>query len=56
MKAKDFLTNLISENTVDCMLVAYTKANDYTAICYVGNVEINHLMVDKGYSENKALK
>ena len=56
MKANDFLVDLVGGKTVDCMLVAYTKANDYTAICFVGDVEINRLLVDKGYSENKALK
>ncbi len=56
MMAKDFLIDLISGKDVDCMLVAYTKTNDYTALCYVGDIEINRLLVDKGYSENKALK
>ena len=53
---KQYLEKLIGNDTVHCVASAYTRQGVATAICFVGNVSINHSMVNSGYSQNVSLK
>ncbi|MDO4184609.1 MAG: hypothetical protein Q4D11_05175 [Rhodospirillales bacterium] len=52
VKGKVFLKNFVQDEKVSCKIVAYTK-NDKTAtaVCYVGEIEINSLLVERGFSD-----
>ena len=52
---KNFLEKLIANEPVHCVAPAYTRQGVATAICSVGNISINHTMVDSGYSQNVSL-
>lgn len=57
VKGKVFLKNLVQDEEVFCKIVAYTKSDKTaTAICYVGDVEINALLVERGFSERVAAR
>ncbi|MBQ1612333.1 MAG: hypothetical protein II085_02545 [Alphaproteobacteria bacterium] len=46
-----FLKELIKNSRVNCKILAYTKSDKVaTAVCYVGEDEINKLLVEKGFS------
>lgn len=53
--ASQFLEKLIENREVDCDIVAYTKEQVPTVICYINGVNINKLLVIKGLSDNIAL-
>lgn len=50
-----FLEKLIENKNVSCKIVAFTKQNVPTGICFIDNMNINKLLVLKGLSENVAL-
>ena len=51
VRGREFLKELVKDNNVYCKILAYTKSDKIaTAVCYVGEDEINKLLVDKGYS------
>ena len=56
VKAGVFLKSALKGETVRCEIIAYTDENAATAECYVGNVSINRIMVEKGYSDKVSLK
>ena len=52
VKGKVFLKNFVQDENVICKIVAYTKTDKTaTAVCYVGEVEINSLLVERGFSD-----
>ncbi len=53
---KQFLEDLIGNEPVHCIAPAYTRQGVATAICYVGNMSLNHAMVNSGYSQNVSLQ
>ena len=51
-KAGVFLKNLVKDEEVLCQILAYTKEGQVaTAECYVGETDINNLMVKNGFSD-----
>lgn len=55
LEAKNFLRNMIGENTIRCVVQAYTYQGVGTLRCFLGGEDINLTMVNKGYSRNVAL-
>lgn len=53
--AKSFLKDLIADKTINCRIVAYTFQKVATGYCFVDNISINHLLVEKGFSKDIAL-
>lgn len=52
VKAGVFLKNLVKDEEVLCQILAYTKEGQVaTAECYVGETDINNLMVKNGFSD-----
>ncbi len=52
VRGKVFLKNFVQSEIVRCEIVAYTKGEAVaTAECYVGDVDINQLMVEKGFAD-----
>lgn len=56
VKAGVFLKSALKGETVRCDIIAYTEDHAATAECFVGNVSINRIMVEKGYSDKVSLK
>ena len=54
-KAEEFLNANVEGKRVVCRILATTKQDIATGICYLGNVSINHLLVEKGWSRDVAL-
>lgn len=54
-KAMSFLENLIENKEVSCKIVAKTKQNVLTGICFYEGVNLNKKLVLEGLSENVAL-
>lgn len=55
-QARAYLETKARKNDIKCSIVAYTYQNVATAICFVGKENLNQSLVDKGYSDNIALK
>lgn len=55
MKAKTFLETKTKDKEVKCSIVAYTYQNVATAICFVGNENLNKALVDMDLTKNVAL-
>lgn len=53
--AADYLSRTIANNLVSCEILAYSFQNVATAICYVGETNLNRELVNLGYSKNVAL-
>ena len=52
VRGKVYLKNFVQSEIVHCDILAYTKGEAVaTAECYVGDVDINRLMVEKGFSD-----
>lgn len=52
VRAGVFLKSFVKDEEVRCEILAYTKDGGVaTAECYVGDVDINRLMVTKGFSD-----
>lgn len=52
VRGKVFLKNFVQSEIVHCNILAYTKGEAVaTAECYVGDIDINRLMVEKGFSD-----
>lgn len=56
IEAKTYLQKLIDGSTVKCIAEAYTKQGYATALCFANGKNLNHEMVDSGYSKNVALE
>lgn len=54
-KAKSLLEEKVKNKLVQCVIVATTKQDIATAVCFVDDENLNKLLVDKGLSENVAL-
>lgn len=55
INAAIFLESLIENKNVSCKIVAFTKQDVPTGICFINDININKLLVLKGLSENVAL-
>lgn len=55
IQAKEFLEDYIGFNTIRCVIQAYTKEGAATGYCFQNGVNLNYLMVDKGFSKDVAL-
>ena len=53
--ADALLSRIIENHTVNCKIVAYTKEGVPTGICYLGNINLNKLLVLQSLSQNVAL-
>lgn len=53
--AGNFLRKIIGENTIKCIVQAYTYQGIGTVRCYLKGEDINLMMVNEGYSKNVAL-
>lgn len=53
--AKEYLIKSTKDRAVDCSIIAYTQQSIATAICKVGNVSLNHKLVELGFSKNVSL-
>ena len=52
VRGKVYLKNFVQSEIVRCDILAYTKGEAVaTAECYVGDVDINRLMVENGFSD-----
>ena len=52
VRGKVYLKNFVQSEIVRCDILAYTKGEAVaTAECYVGDIDINYLMVEKGFSD-----
>ena len=56
VEAKNFLKQTINNQIVTCSIIAYTYQSIPTGLCKVGNIDLNWLLVDNGYSKNVALE
>lgn len=56
IQGKDYLSRLIGQSLVKCIVEAYTKQGFATGLCFVNGININHDMVNQGYSRNVALE
>ncbi|MBE6452111.1 MAG: hypothetical protein E7012_01290 [Alphaproteobacteria bacterium] len=54
-QATQYLYDNVNGKKVDCFIKAYTKASVATAICVIGDKNINRELVELGYSKNVAL-
>ena len=55
-QAKQYLVENIENKNINCQIVAYTYQNIATAICMIGDVNINDDLVEKGYSKKVVLE
>ena len=53
--AAEYLRQATQGQTVTCTISAYTYQSIATAVCRVGNINLNRELVDRGYSKNVAL-
>lgn len=53
--AKAYLSDITQNKYVRCIIVAYTRQDVPTAVCFVGNDNLNMSLVKMGYSKNIAL-
>lgn len=51
-----YLKKLVKGKKAECRVVAFTQNAELTAICVVDGININHKMVDIGYSKNVSLR
>ncbi|MBP3546973.1 MAG: hypothetical protein J6K16_07615 [Alphaproteobacteria bacterium] len=52
VRGKVYLKNFVQSEIVSCDILAYTKGEAVaTAECYVGDIDINRLMVEKGFAD-----
>lgn len=56
VKAGVFLRSLVKGQQVKCNILAYTRDDVATAECFVGNVSINDLLVENGFSDKVSLE
>lgn len=54
-KAKSYLEETTSDKDVKCSIVAYTTQKVATAVCFVGNENLNETLVKLGITKNIAL-
>ena len=54
--AELYLRKITENKEVECYVVAFTQNADLTAICIVDGYNLNHRMVEMGYSQNIGLK
>ena len=55
IQAKKFLENIVKNQMVRCSIVAYTFQDIATGMCYIGNQNINQMLVTNKFSKNVAL-
>ncbi|MFI3241396.1 MAG: hypothetical protein R3Y43_02380 [Alphaproteobacteria bacterium] len=53
--AQMFLHQTINDKDVKCKIVAYSNEGAPTGYCTVENISLNHLLVNKGFSQNVSL-
>lgn len=56
VKAAVFLRSLLKGAEVSCRILAYTQDNVATGECFVGDVNINQLLVQNGFSQKVTLQ
>ena len=56
VKAAVFLRDALKGETVKCLILAYTADNVATGECFAGDVSINKILVDRGFSDRVALQ
>ncbi len=55
-KATSFLQDSLSGLEILCKIIAYTADNIATAECYVDDISINQVLVDRGFSDKVVLQ
>lgn len=53
--AAEYLRQTTQGQNVTCVIKAYTYQSIATALCRVGDIDLNHELVKRGYSKNVAL-
>ncbi len=56
VKANLFLKKLLKEEEIYCDIVAYSQDNTAIGNCFIGDLNINNLMVEEGYSDKVEIK
>lgn len=56
VKAAVFLRDALREEVVSCRILAYTADDVATGECFAGDVSINKILVDRGFSDRVALE
>ena len=56
VKAAVFLRDALREEVVSCRILAYTADDIATGECFAGDVSINKILVDRGFSDRVALE
>lgn len=54
-QAAHYMLTTYDGKQVKCYIGAYTSDNHATAICYYGDISINHDLINKGYAQNISL-
>lgn len=55
IEAKKFLEEVVKNQIVRCSIVAYTFQDIATGMCYIGNQNLNQMLVTRKFSKNVAL-